>query len=90
MRLDITGRQVAISPAIRQLINQRLARLERMLNDAAVSATITLTREKFRHRTELVVHARGDHMMSGVGEGNSWPISVRQAAESRTTRRART
>ncbi|HYT67829.1 MAG TPA: ribosome-associated translation inhibitor RaiA [Vicinamibacterales bacterium] len=81
MRLDITGRHVEITPGLRQLIGKRLAKLERLLNDSALSATIILTKEKFRHRTELVVHARGDHMMSGVGEGNGWPLSLRQAAE---------
>lgn len=81
MRLDITGRQVTITPGLRQLIGKRLAKLERLLNDAAVSATVILTREKFRHKTELVVHARGDHTMTANGEGNGWPLSVRQAAE---------
>jgi putative sigma-54 modulation protein len=81
MRLDITGRHVDITPGLRQLIATRLAKLERLLNDSAVSAGVILTREKFRHRTELVVHARGDHMLSAVGEGNSWPLSLRQAAE---------
>jgi putative sigma-54 modulation protein len=81
MRLDITGRHVDITPGIRQLIASRLARLERVLNDSAVSASIILTREKFRHRTELVVHAKGDHTLSAVGEGNGWPLSVRQAAD---------
>jgi putative sigma-54 modulation protein len=81
MRLDITGRHVNITPSLRDLIGKRLAKVERLLNDAAVSASIILTKEKFRHGTELVVHARGDHMLSGVGEGNSWPVSVRQAAE---------
>ena len=81
MRLDITGRNVTITPALRQLIDKRLAKLERLLNAAAVSATVILTKEKFRHKTELVVHARGDHTMSANGEGNSWPLSLRQAAE---------
>jgi putative sigma-54 modulation protein len=81
MRVDITGRQVNVTPGIRQLISKRLAKLERILNDSAVSATITLAKEKYRHRTELSVHVRGDHMLSGVGEGNGWPLSVRQAVE---------
>lgn len=81
MRLDITGRHVTITPGLRQLIGKRLAKLERLLNDAAVSATVILTKEKFRHKTELVVHARGDHTLSANGEGNSWPLSMRQAAE---------
>jgi|SRR4051812_47980001 len=81
MRLDITGRHVTITPGLRELIGKRLAKLERLLNDAAVSATVILTKEKFRHKTELVLHARGDHTMSANGEGNSWPLSVRQATE---------
>src|SRR5215212_7540066 len=81
MRVDITGRHIEITPGLRQLIAKRLAKLERRLNDAAVSATIILTKEKFRHRTDLVVHARGDHTLSAVGEANSWPLSLRQAAE---------
>ncbi len=80
MRVDITGRHVDITPPIRQLVDKRLARIERMLNERAVSATVILTKEKYRHRTELVIHARGDHMLSGNGEGNSWPLSVRAAA----------
>ena len=81
MRLDITGRHVEITPALRQLIEQRLARVTRLLNDSAMSATVILTLEKYRHRTELVVHARGDKMMRGLGEGNGWTLSIRQAVE---------
>lgn len=80
MRLDITGRHVTITPALRQLINQRLQKLERLLNDAAISATIILTKEKYRHLAEIVIHARGDHTMRGTGEGNAWPASLRDAA----------
>ncbi len=81
MRLDITGRNVEVTPPLRQLLDKRLARLSRLLNDAAVSAAIILTREKYRHRTEIVVHTRGDHRLRGNGEGSGWPLSVRQATE---------
>jgi putative sigma-54 modulation protein len=81
MRLDITGRNVDITNPLRQLIDRRLARLERVLNDSAISATVILTKEKYRHRAEIIIHARGDRMMRGLGEGNAWPISVRQASE---------
>ena len=77
MRVDITGRHLDITPGLRQLIDKSLARVERLLNDRAISATVVLTKEKYRHRTELVVHAKGDHILSAVGEGNSWPLSVR-------------
>ena len=81
MRLDITGRHVEITSTLRQLIERRLPRLERLLNDSAVSATVILTLEKYRHRTEIILHARGDKMMRGLGEGNAWNLSVRQAVE---------
>jgi len=81
MRVDITGRHVEITPAVRQLIARRLGRLERVLNDAAVSAIITLTKEKYRLRTEIAVHTKGDHVLRGNGEGNALPLSVRMATE---------
>ncbi len=81
MRIDITGRHVEITPPLRQLIDRRLARLGRLLNDSALSALVILTREKYRHRTEIVLHARGDHTLRGLGEGNNWQVSLRQATE---------
>lgn len=81
MRVDITGRHVEITAPLRTLIDKRLAKLERLLNESVVSAQIILTKEKYRHRTEVVIHARGDHQLRGLGEGNAWPISVRQAVQ---------
>jgi putative sigma-54 modulation protein len=81
MRIDITGRHVDVTPALRQLVERRLSRVERLLNDSAVSATAILTLEKYRHRTEIIVHARGDKMLRGLGEGNAWNLSIRQAME---------
>jgi putative sigma-54 modulation protein len=79
MRVDITGRHVEITTPLRQLIDRRLAKLERLLNDSALSATVILTKEKYRHRSEIVMHARGDHTLRGLGEGNNWPLSLRAA-----------
>ena len=81
MRLDITGRHVEITAPLRQLIERRLARVERLLNDSAVSASVTLTQEKYRRRTEIVVYVRGDHTMRGLGEANAWTLSIRQATD---------
>jgi putative sigma-54 modulation protein len=80
MRLDITGRHVDITASLRQLIARRLVKLERLLNDSAISAQVILTKEKYRHRTEIIVHVRGDHMLRGQGEGTAWTVSVREAA----------
>ena len=79
--IDLTGRHVEITPVLRQLIDRRLGRLGRLLNDHVISAQAILSKEKYRHRTELIVHARGDRTLRGLGEGTTWPTSVRAAAE---------
>jgi putative sigma-54 modulation protein len=81
MRFDITGRHVEITAALSQLLEKRMARLGRVLNDAAVSAAVTLTREKYRLRTDIAVRTRGDHVLRGIGESNGWAVSVRQATD---------
>lgn len=80
MRLDITGRHVTVTPALRQLIIKRLATLERVLNDSAISALVIVTKEKYRHKVEMAIHTRGDHTLSGTAEETSWPVAIRQAS----------
>jgi len=80
MRLDITGRHVTVTPALRQLITKRLATLERVLNDSAISALVIVTKEKYRHKVEMAIHTRGDHTLSGNAEDTSWPLAIRQAS----------
>jgi putative sigma-54 modulation protein len=81
MRVEIKGRHVTITPALRQLIDARVAQFERKLNDAALSMRVVFTKDKYRLLTEIVLHTRGDHVMRGDGEAGNWPLSVKQAAE---------
>lgn len=81
MRLDITARHTELTAPLRQLITKRLARLDRVLNDTAVSAIVIVTKEKYRHRAEIAVHTRDDHVLRGNGEANAWPLSIRDAVE---------
>jgi ribosome hibernation promoting factor len=81
MRLVLTGRNVDISPALRKLVNRRVAKLDRMFGEALVSAQIVLTQEKYRRIAELVVHTRGDHMLHGAGDRASWEQSLGAAIE---------
>jgi putative sigma-54 modulation protein len=81
MRLALTGRHVDVTPALRQLVTRRLAKLERLLNDSVVSTQVVLTLEKRLHKTEVTVHARGDHMLTAVAAAATWPESVAEAAE---------
>lgn len=81
MRLELTGRHVDITPTLRRLVDTKLAKLERMLNDSAVSAQAVLTREKYRHRAEITLHARGEKFLHGVGNATAWETSLSQAIE---------
>ena len=80
MRIDITGRDMTVTPALNQLITKRLASLERVLNDAAISPLVIVTKEKYRHKVEMAIHRRGEHTLSGTAESMSWALATRQAA----------
>ena len=89
MRLDITGRHVEIGTSLRQIIDKRIAKLERLLNDNAISGQVILDQREYRHRAEIVIHARGDHILRGQGEGTAWPSSVRTRRRRSSSRRRR-
>jgi len=81
MGFELTGRHVDITPALRRLVEGKLAKLERVLNDSALSAQAVLTREKHRHRADITLHARGEKFLHGVGNSGAWEPSVAQAIE---------
>ena len=84
MRLDVTGRNVTITSGLQQLIDRKLAKLDRLLHDGIVSAQVVLSLQKYRHVMDVTVHARGDHMLHGVGSGSAWPMSARDAFDALT------
>ncbi len=77
----VTGRNVEITPGLRDLIARQLGKLTRVLNDSAVSAQVILRRERHRHLAEVTIHARGEHVLHGMGAGSAWPTSVRSALQ---------
>lgn len=81
MRLLLTGRQVTITPALRRLVEARLAKLERRFAEALVSVQVVLSREKNRLEAELVVHARQDHILTGVGASSAWGTALTAAVK---------
>jgi putative sigma-54 modulation protein len=81
MRLELTGRHVDVTPDLRKLVEKRLAKVDRLLKGGIVSAQAVLTREKYRHRSEITVHTRGDHFLHGLGDSNGWESSIGSAVE---------
>jgi len=82
MRLEVTGRHQDITPALRRLLETKLAKLERLLNASALSARAVLTRDKYRLQAEITLHARGERFLHGVGRSSgAWEASIDQAIE---------
>jgi putative sigma-54 modulation protein len=81
MRLELTGRHLAIAPAIRALVEERLDHTLRLLNDSAVSAHVVLTREKARVRAELTLHARRERFLHCEATGQNVGLAFNAAAD---------
>jgi len=80
MRLELTGRHITITPAIRKLVDQQLSHLLRMLNDSVVSTQIVLTKEKSRVHCDATVHVRGDKFLHGEATGADIATALAAAA----------
>ena len=81
MRLTLTGRHVEITPALRRLVDKKMARIVRVLNTRAVSGQVELWPEKFRHVVEVHVHARGGHMLKARSVATSWDEALSGAVD---------
>lgn len=81
MRLELTGKGIDITAGIRQLVDKRLARIERLLGRAMVSAQCVLSKQKYLNRVDLTVHAAGDHVFHSAGEGRNWPAAMTMASD---------
>lgn len=81
MRLELTGRHVDVTPAVKRLLSDKLSKLERVLNHRALSAQAVLTREKNRCRVDITLHARGERFLHGVGAAAAWEPAVTASIE---------
>jgi putative sigma-54 modulation protein len=81
MNLTVTGRHLAVTDPIREEIDKRFRKLERMLNDSAVSGQCVIGREKRGFSCEITVHARGDHVLHAVARHAQLTAAVGAAAD---------
>ena len=79
MRLELRGHHVDVTPGLRRFVEEKLSKLERLLNDRAVSAQAILTMEKKRHVADITLHARGERFLHGLGDSGNWETSLSQA-----------
>ena len=81
MRLELTRRHVTITDPMRELVEEHTARLDRLLNDAAVSMHVVLSLEKGRHCSDMRLHARDDRVLHGAGDAPNWEASIKAASD---------
>jgi putative sigma-54 modulation protein len=79
MRLELTARHFRITAPVRQLVDECLEKLDRLLHDRALSLQVVLDEEKYRHRVEMTLHARGENFFHGAGSGRDWETALNQA-----------
>ena len=79
MRLELTGRHITVTPALKKTVDQRLAHAGRMLHDGVVSAQVVLTTLKTRCHAEATLHARGGHFMHGEATGRDAQTAIAAA-----------
>ena len=79
MQIHITGRQVAITPALRKFAEEKLKKVEKILG-GPVEAHVVLAVEKRRHHAEIQVKSR-NALLSGQHETGDLYASIGEVAE---------
>jgi putative sigma-54 modulation protein len=79
MRLELRGHHVSVTSNLRRFVEDKLSKLERLLNHRAVSAQAILTIERHRHVADITVHASGERLLHGLGDADNWETSLTQA-----------
>lgn len=84
MRLELTGRHVDITPALRRLVERKLAELERLLAHPALSAQVVLTQQRHERRADVTLPAPGERFLHGTGQASAWKPALTSVIENLT------
>ena len=79
MQLDITGRHIEVTPALREFAEEKLRKLERLL-DGPLEVHVVLGIEKHRHMAEIQVKSRTG-IFSGTQETGDLYASIGEVAD---------
>ena len=98
LKLEITGRHIKVTPALRTFARQKLTKIRRLV-DGPLEVHVILTVEKHRHVTEIVAHGRQlklsarevtQDMYTSIGECvEKLEVQTRKHKEKFSTRRRR-
>ena len=79
IQLDITGRHVDVTPALREFAEEKLSKLERLL-EGPLEAHVVLIIEKHRHIAEIQVKSRSA-VFSGSEETGDLYASIGEVVD---------
>jgi ribosome hibernation promoting factor len=79
MRIDFTGRQMEVTPDLRQYTEKRLKTFNRFFRDGW-NTHVILTAEKHRRTAEITLKVR-DHVLIGISETADARLSINGALE---------
>jgi len=79
MQIDFTGRQIEVTPDLRQYTEEHLGKLTRLLHDR-FSAHVILTAERHRRIAEITLQFR-DHSLVGIEETSDARSSINGALD---------
>lgn len=75
MRITVKGKNIAVTPALRQYVEKKLSKLERYFDNIDEAIT-TLSVEKERHIVEVTVPLNGGMLLRGEEETNDMYASI--------------
>jgi putative sigma-54 modulation protein len=80
MNVNITGRQMDITPPLKSYTESKLKKLNKFMN-GITDIHVTLSVEKYRQIAEINIHSRGNTYLTAVEESNDLYVSIAQAVE---------
>ena len=80
MKIEFTGRNFNLSPAIKKHTNEHFGKVETVLNGALKAHVILSVERHHRHVAEVVVNWH-DHALTGTADTNDMYVSVSQAID---------
>ena len=80
MKIEYTGRNFTVSPAIKKHINEHFKKINTMLNGASRAHVILIVGKHHRHQAEIVVHWH-DHSLTSKADTTDMYASALQAID---------
>ena len=67
MNIEITSRHFTASEKLKELVNEKVKKIEKYNNDI-ISCNIILTKENYSENVEIIIHAKGHDFISSENE----------------------